>query len=239
MEKKDDSISCDFDLPKSKMGVVKKRALSAAQRTAPEGKDAKGQGKPSKGKKILYLDFDGHTVSNTPWNWAGDVSCLPANLTTDQQRTILNSVIAEYSGFDVIVTNSEADYNSADVNKRMRVVITDSWEWYGKAGGVAYIGSFTWGDNTPCFVFSFLLNYNLKYIHEAIVHEGGHTLGCPHHSQYDANCVKTSEYRSGCNMGVGYYNDSKFDNAQSSYGCTSYTDDNAIINKTLGARVRR
>jgi hypothetical protein len=66
---------------------------------------------------------------------------------------------------------------------------------------VSYVGSFTWGDDTPGWVFSGLLNNNIKYIAEAVSHEAGHTLGLQHQSNYDAECTKTSEYGQGQGTG--------------------------------------
>ena len=83
----------------------------------------------------------------------------------------------------------------------MRVILTVTHEWYGSAGGVAFVGSYSWGDDTPCFVFSGLLGYNVKNISEATAHEAGHTLGLYHQASYDANCVKTSDYHYGQGAG--------------------------------------
>jgi hypothetical protein len=107
---------------------------------------------------------------------------------------------------------------------------------------VAYTGSFTWGDNTPCFVFTALLNNNVKFISEAVSHEAGHTLGLRHQAAYDANCTKTSDYHYGTGsgeigwapiMGVGYYqNLTQWHNGPNPYGCTNTQDDLSIISGT-------
>jgi hypothetical protein len=51
---------------------------------------------------------------------------------------------------------------------------------YGEeAGGVAYVGSFSWAVDTPAFVFSQKLGSNYApYIWEAASHECGHTREC-------------------------------------------------------------
>ena len=112
----------------------------------------------------------------------------------------------------------------------------------------SFINSFTWGDDTPCFVFSALLGYNVKNISEAASHEGGHTLGLYHQSSYDANCVKTSEYNYGQGsgeigwapiMGVGYYkNLTLWHNGPNAYGCTNYQSDLSIITTSNGFTFR-
>jgi len=188
---------------------------------------------------VIFLDFDGQTVSGTSWNTNGPIVCASANLNTAQMTEIFNRVAEDYRPFNVNVTTDSAKYIAAPATKRMRVILTITSDWYGSAGGVSFMGSFTWGDNTPCFVFTALLNYNVKYIAEAAAHEAGHTLGLRHQSTYDASCVKTSEYNYGTGsgeigwapiMGCGYYkNLSLWHNGQSSLNCSSYQSDLSII----------
>ena len=195
---------------------------------------------------VILLDFDGHLVRGTSWNYAGDINCSPANLTTAAINEIVQRVSIDYSPFNVTITTNESVYNSAPVSKRMRVILTETWEWYGQSGGVAYINSFTWGDNTPCFVFTSLLNYNTKNIAEAAAHEAGHTFGLYHQSKYDGNCVKLSDYNSGAGsgelswapiMGVGYYsNVTLWHNGANPYGCSNFQNDVGIITNVVGAK---
>lgn len=190
-------------------------------------------------RSTLFLDFDGHLVNGTSWNYNGPISCSPSNLTASQIEQIFYRVAEDYRPFNVNVTTDSLIYWAAPANSRMRIVLTVTSSWYGSAGGVAYIGSFTWGDNTPAFVFTALLNYNTKYIAEAASHELGHTLGLRHQSAYDGNCIKTAEYNAGTGsgeiawapiMGVGYYrNMTLWNNGANPYGCTNYQDDLGII----------
>src|SRR6185503_17178456 len=140
----------------------------------------------------LLLDFDGEVVSNTLWNINGPFTCASSGLSADQQVQILARVRQDYSAFNVTVTTDEAIYNTYPQNKRRRCIITTSWEWYGYVGGVAYLNSFNWYDDSPCFVFSSLLGFNTKYISDAISHEFGHTFGCRHKADYtffeDGSC---------------------------------------------------
>jgi hypothetical protein len=104
---------------------------------------------------------------------------------------------------------------------------------------VAYITSFNWGDDTPCFVFSVQLSYNPKYIAEATSHEAGHTLGLFHQSTYNAGCVKTAEYNPGTGtgeigwapiMGVSYSkNLTLWNNGVNSNGCNVFQNDLDVI----------
>lgn len=187
----------------------------------------------------IFLDFDGQYLEGTSWNYSGPLSLGPSNMTTDQITEIFNRVAEDYRPFKVNITTDSTRYWAAPATQRMRVIFTITSSWYGSAGGVSYINSFSWGDNTPCFVFTALLNYRTKYVAEAASHEVGHTLGLNHQSAYDASCNKTAEYNSGTGsgeiawapiMGVGYYrNFTLWHYGSNPWGCSSYQDDLAII----------
>jgi hypothetical protein len=184
-------------------------------------------------------------VSGTSWNTNGDIVCAPANLTAAEITEVVNRVTEDYRPFNVTITTNDSAYAAADPLKRMRVIITESWQWYGQqVGGVSFINSFTWGDNTPCFVFSLLLGYNIKKIAESASHEAGHTLGLRHQSVYDASCNKTNEYNYGQGegetgwapiMGCSYAeNLSTWHNGPNSIGCSVLQDDINIIAGVVG-----
>ena len=197
---------------------------------------------------VIFLDFDGHTVNGTSWNYNGPIECSAATLNNTQITEVFNRVAEDFRPFNVNVTTDSTKYLAAPLNRRMRIILTISSSWYGSAGGVAFVYSFTWGDDTPCFVFTALLNNNTKNIAEAASHEAGHTLGLFHQSRYDANCVKLSDYHSGTGsgeigwapiMGVGYSkNLTLWNNGPNSYGCTSYQDDLSIITTDNGFSFR-
>lgn len=194
----------------------------------------------------ILLDFGGQVVSNTVWNKNGDINATPANLTLNEIDRILQRVQEDFSPFDVLVTTDEDVYNATDPYKRMRVIITESWDWFGVVGGTSYNNSFVWGNNTPCFVFSTLLSYNEKYIAEAISHETGHTLGLLHQAVYDSSCNFISEYNMGTGdgvtgwapiMGIGYYkNVTTWHKGPTVLGCNEIQDDVAIIASVLGMK---
>lgn len=190
---------------------------------------------------VLFLDFDGHTVEGTSWNSNGAVVCDGANLNASQITEIFNRVAEDYRPFNINITTDSTKYWAAPAMQRTRVVLTTSSSWYGSAGGVAYTNSFTWGDNTPCFVFTALLKYNVKFIAEATSHEAGHTLGLNHQSSYDAICNKTAEYNAGNGsgeigwapiMGVGYYrNQTLWHYGSNPFGCNYMQDDLGVITR--------
>lgn len=197
---------------------------------------------------VIFLDFDGHNVDGTAWNFDGPFYCNPSGFDNTQITTIFNRVAEDYRPFNVNITTDQSKFLAAPLNRRMRVVMTTSWEWYGSAGGVAYIGSFTWGDDSPCFVFTSLLNYNVKNCAEAASHEAGHTLNLEHHSVYNASCAKTSEYNWGIGtgeigwapiMGAGYnQNLTLWNSGPSSLGCSNIQNDLDVITTGNGFGLR-
>jgi hypothetical protein len=198
---------------------------------------------PSPTASVLLLDFDGQLVSGTSWNAAGDINCLPANLSSTAINNIISRITNDYSPFNVVVTTEESVYNAAPINKRMRVIFTETWEWFGQAGGTSFLNSFTWGNNTPCFVFTSLLNYNDKQIGEAASHEAGHTFGLRHQATYNGNTL-LSEYNYGVGtgetswapiMGCGYYkNVTTWHNGPNSTGANAIQNDMNIIAAITG-----
>jgi PKD repeat protein len=181
--------------------------------------------------RVIYLDFDGHTTSGTSWNssyTAGAAITTPAYSTDSSAafsttelsniREIWQRVSEDYAPFDVDVTTEDPGLealrktSTSDLNYGIRVVIggssgTGSW-FTSAAGGVAYLGSFTWNSDTPCFVFPAQLgNGYPKYVAEAAAHEVGHTFGLSHDGQTNG----TAYYQGHANwapiMGVGYYKD--------------------------------
>lgn len=191
-------------------------------------------------RATIFLDFDGQTVSGTSWNYSSaSIVCGPSNLNNAQINEVYNRIAEDYRPFNINVTTDSTVYWAAPARQRMRCILTISSAWYGVAGGVGYIGSFTWGDNTPCFVFTALHNYNVKNISESASHEIGHTLGLAHQSSYDGNCTKLSDYNGGYGsgeigwapiMGVGYYeNFTLWHNGHNSNSCTAIQDDLGII----------
>jgi hypothetical protein len=192
----------------------------------------------------LFLDFDGHTVSGTSWNGVNDIICAPSGLTSDQITEIFNRVSEDYRPFDLNITTDSSKFLAAPVNQRTRVIITVTNDWYPGVGGISFIGSFTWGDDTPCFIFSAALGYRPKYISEAVSHEAGHTLGLYHQAVYDQNCNLVSGYNYGNGageigwapiMGVGYYqNMTLWNNGPNPYGCTETQNDLTVITTNNG-----
>lgn len=215
--------------------------------------------------KVIYLDFDGHTTSGTIWNTnfasgANIVSPAYSNDSTTTSFTVteLNNVQAiwqriaeDFAPFDVNVTTQDPGLEAlrktttADTQFGVRVCIGgSSYDWYGAgAGGVAYLNSFTWNSDTPCFVFTAQLGSgNVKYTAEAASHEAGHTFNLSHDGQRAYNAVAAVGYYQGhANwapiMGVGYYKDvTQWSKGEYPYA-DNMQDDTSMIAAITGYRV--
>ncbi|MFT3933221.1 MAG: hypothetical protein QM726_06370 [Chitinophagaceae bacterium] len=196
----------------------------------------------------VFIDFDGQYVSGTAWNMSGDINAAAATLSNADITEIFNRVAEDYRPFNLNVTTDSTVYWSAPKKNRIRIIVTPTSQWYGMSGGVAYVGSFLWGDNTPAWVFSTLLGNRPKWVAEAISHEAGHTLGLQHQSVYDAGCNKTAEYSTGLGtgeigwapiMGAGYYqNHTTWQVGPNTIGCNSIQNDFDIIKTKNGFGLR-
>ena len=185
----DQEFVIDIELEDKTHDSINKILLSQRRTSAPTG------------MPVILLDFDGHTTSGTMWNVNGDFTVGSSGLNPTQQQVVLDSVKRYYRQWDalLLVTNDERKYRRAPEDQRIRIVITVDNEFYcTNCGGSAYINSFTWLDETPAFVFSELLGFNVKKIADASAHEAGHALALRHQSRYDSStCVRLEEYHSG------------------------------------------
>jgi hypothetical protein len=187
---------------------------------------------------VIYLDFDGQSVTGTEWNSLRNLTTINAaasTLTTNQMDDVWARVAEDFSPFQISVTTDLARYNAAPQNRRIRIIVTPTSSWYGSAGGVAYLGSFTWTGDTPCWVFENLLGNEVKSIAEAASHEAGHTFNLKHDGR------GTSEYYYGVDntllswgpiMGAGY-NAAFTQWSKGEYSsATNLEDDLAILTST-------
>ncbi|MEO7522866.1 MAG: T9SS type A sorting domain-containing protein [Ferruginibacter sp.] len=197
----------------------------------------------------IYLDFDGQTVVTAGWNGGAPLFCAAAPLNDAQITEIFNRVSEDYRPFNVNITTDSSIFLAAPVAQRIRVIITPTSAWKTGVGGISYIGSFTWGDDTPAFVFSDRLGpNNAKYIAECCSHESGHSVGLSHQSSYDGSCNLTETYNSGTGsgeigwapvMGNSYYrNMTGWNNGPTPYGCANAQDNLSIITSQNGFTYR-
>lgn len=140
------------------------------------------QSSPGSGK-IIYLNFEGETVSGTRWNAeennGNDIVCaVDASISSSDIQQIWEIVAEDFKPFDVNVTTDRAVYDNAAQGDKMMTIFTTTSSWYGSAGGVAYRLSFG-TSNYCCFVFTNNLSQNSNYA-VAASHEVGHTFGLTH-----------------------------------------------------------
>jgi hypothetical protein len=160
---------------------------------------------------VAYLDMDGQVDSSLIWSDTPiTVRGIATSFSQEQMAEIWRRTAEDSAVFQINVTTDENVYLAAAPTRRIRCIITPDNEWYGTAGGVAYINSFTWTGDAPCWVFSDQLTSAPRYIAEASAHEIGHTLGLSH----DGRISPAEAYYQGQGagevgwapiMGVGYY----------------------------------
>jgi hypothetical protein len=197
----------------------------------------------------ILLDFDGQTVTAAGWNAGKTFTVGASNLTDAQITEIFERVSEDYRPFNVNITTDEAKFVAAPLAQRVRIIVTGTSSWYAAGvGGISYIGSFTWGDDTPGFVFADRLSYNTKYVAECCSHEAGHTVGLSHQSTYDSNCKLIQTYNPGSGsgqtgwaplMGNSYgQNMTGWIDGPTPYGCAATQDNLTIITSQNGFTYR-
>ena len=153
----------------------------------------------------VMLDFDGYNMpAGNLWNNGNAINAAPSGMSDADVQQHWEVVAEDYRPFNLNVTTSEAVYNSYPRNRRMRVVVTPTNTAAPGAGGVAYIGSFNWDNDVPCWVFI----TSGKSGGDASAHEIGHTFDLGH----DGRTNPVEGYFVGIDgtswapiMGAGYY----------------------------------
>jgi len=133
---------------------------------------------------VLYLDFDGQTVTNTLWdrffNNGNPIAAAPSMLSEAEMIEVWKLMSEDFRPFNLNVTTDEGVFNNAPITLRQRIIFTPTNYFLPGWGGYAYIGSFDSGGTpdgeTPCWVW----NNSAKAAGEAGSHEAGHTLGLVH-----------------------------------------------------------
>jgi hypothetical protein len=154
---------------------------------------------------VVLLDFDGYYMpAGNYWNNGNAINAAPSGMSDDAVREHWEVVSEDYRPFNVNITTNEAVFNSYPRNRRMRVVVTPTNTAAPGAGGVAYLGSFNWDNDVPCWVFI----TSGKSGGDASSHEIGHCFDL----QHDGRSNPDEGYFLGIDksawapiMGAGYY----------------------------------
>jgi hypothetical protein len=153
----------------------------------------------------VMLDFDGYNMpAGNLWNNGNAINAAASGMSDAAVQQHWEVVSEDYRPFNVNVTTNEAVFNSYPRNRRIRVVVTPTNTAAPGAGGVAYIGSFNWDNDVPCWVFV----TSGKSGGDASSHEVGHTFDLGH----DGRTSPAEDYFIGLDgtswapiMGAGYY----------------------------------
>jgi len=150
--------------------------------------------------KVVFLDFDGHTITGTIWNSAAGIDPFFAQpYDTDGSpdtfsggelsniQEIWHRIAEDFAPFNIDVTTEDPGAFGSSTG---RVLITHNVDAtnqsmpYASSGGVAYVGVFGSGNYqhySPALVYYNNLGGGFPtYVAEAASHEFGHNLGLGH-----------------------------------------------------------
>ena len=205
-------------------------------------------------KRVVYLDFNGHTLpASNGWRagvytaLAYDTNGAPGTFSNDEMdviQSIWQRVAEDFAPFDVNVTTAAPAFDAinrssaSDLTYGTRAVITNTadTEICGFCGGVAYLGVFDiYGDFAPhsyfqpawCFAGS--LSGDTKAMAECVSHEVGHNMGLDHDGR-----ELFGDYYAGHEpwapiMGVSYYEPVTQWSKGDYDGATNTEDDFAVM----------
>ena len=206
---------------------------------------------------VVYLDFNGHTFSNTAWGSGATYQALAFSADADRSTfssseraqivDIWHRVAEDLAPFDIDVTTQEPASFGARTG---RVLITEDQDATGQAmpsagaGGVAYVDVFGRSNYasyySPALVYADNLGPNVAtYIAEASSHEFGHNLGLSHDG------TASVSYYGGLGSGLvswapimgNSYSNNVTEWSKGEYpGANQLQDDVAIIGTKLGYR---
>lgn len=207
--------------------------------------------------RVLYLDFNGHTLTDTGWNDGVGDPLQYAAFSIDNDPTTFNDaerraihqiwrrVAEDYAPFDIDVTTEDPGVNAiidngfGDTQVGIRALIGDDAGIIGENPndgilGIAQLGSFGGAVDNPALSFSVSHNGDFALLADTIAHEVGHTLNLNHHGSdldgeyYSGHGIWAPIMGSGPSTSVSQW--SRGDYA----GATNpFQDDLAVIGQTL------
>ncbi len=174
---------------------------------------------------VVYLDFDGETVSNTAWLNGSTIDAQSANFSDETITEVWKIMAEDFRPFTINVTTDRSVFEAAQKTNRIMCIFTTTKDAAPDAGGVAYINSFSWNDDTPCWVYNL---WSIRQAGETGSHEVGHTLGLGHDGRpgeeyYDGHGQWSPIMGWSVNKPLGHWSLGEYDNASNTQ------DDIAII----------
>ncbi|WP_158279739.1 hypothetical protein [Coraliomargarita sinensis] len=135
---------------------------------------------------VLYLDFDGETVTDDFWNisTAQEVMAVgpaPRNNDNAWVTNVFNRVVEDFAPFNITVTTERDVFDAADPEQRLQVIITpddlvSQAFGFNSSGGWAYTNSYATNLTRIVWVYN-LSEYTCA---TTISHEAGHAFGLSH-----------------------------------------------------------
>jgi hypothetical protein len=202
-------------------------------------------------QNVIYLDFDGETVTGTAWNTSLGRTTIPTvafstdtdlNTYSDAEQVaikrIWERVAEDYAPFNVDVTTERP---TSFTTRTAQALITRNTDANGAAnpsstaGGVAYVDVFgisSYANYRPAWIYYNNLANQESYIAEAASHEVGHNMGLSHdgttgQAYYGGH--GTGDISWGPLMGTGYDRNVSQWSKGEYYQANNTEDDLAII----------
>ncbi|WP_438710492.1 fibronectin type III domain-containing protein [Aquimarina muelleri] len=177
---------------------------------------------------VIYLDFDGEVVSGTRWAGGRTINAQPAGFSDEKILAVWRIMVDDFNPFNINVTTRRDVFDATPKSQRMMAIFTPTTDAAPGSGGVAYLNSFSWNSDDPCWVY----NLGTRSAGETGSHEVGHTLGLAH----DGTRSGTTYYAGhgqwspimgwSANKTLGHWSKGEYDNADNTQ------DDLAIISNS-------
>ena len=141
---------------------------------------------------VLYIDYWGGSLSGTAWNsrfnsnlpidyTAYDTDGNPGSFSNSERYSMWlawREAVEDFAPFNINITTSRAVYNAAALTNRSQMIVTTTRDWYGNAGGVAFVDVFD--DNSNDYKVGWTWNLGDRSMGMTISHEAGHQMGLQH-----------------------------------------------------------